>query len=317
MLAEAQSMILLVTHDRALIAALEPVFAGYGAQTTIADGWATTSSIADILPSLLLVDAELPESEIERILFSVRDASRTRRCRVVLLSDSVTDTWSRGLADGTIDDLVPRSPWNPHWHARLGYVLRAPERLSKLGRWRDASQFYEQVDPLTGLFNRSALLAALFRETDRVQRSQHALSVALFEIDDFEHWTVRFSSNQCNELLQTVAQRVGNMLRSYDAFGRSGDHEYLLILPGCSAINAGLLAERLLAEVFSVPVSIDGESIRLSACFGLASSDGRSPIVVLREAEEALQRARQAGPESIRAFAKSRDAEIEPIEFLL
>jgi GGDEF domain-containing protein len=64
-------------------------------------------------------------------------------------------------------------------------------------------------------------------------------------------------------------------LRSYDTFGRTGEHEFLLILPGCSAINSNLLAERLRAEVFSTPISVDGESLRLSACFGIASSEGR------------------------------------------
>lgn len=105
-------------------------------------------------------------------------------------------------------------------------------------------------------------------------------------------------------------------MRSYDTFGRTGEHEFLLILPGCSAINSNLLAERLRAEVFSTPISVDGESLRLSACFGIASSEGRSPVVVLQEAESALCRAQEAGPESIWTFTHALNAEIEPIEFL-
>jgi diguanylate cyclase (GGDEF)-like protein len=95
-----------------------------------------------------------------------------------------------------------------------------------------------QLDPLTGLLTRPALLATLFRETDRVQRSKHPLSLAQFSIDDFEHWTARLTKLQCDALLKSVAERVGRLLRSYDTFGRTGDHEFLLILPGCSAINS-------------------------------------------------------------------------------
>jgi len=172
---------------------------------------------------------------------------------------------------------------------------------------------HSQLDPLTGLLTRPALLATLFRETDRVQRSKHPLSLALFSIADFKHWTARLTKLQCDALLKSIAERVGRQLRSYDTFGHTGDHEFLLLLPGCSAINSNLLAERLRAEVFSMPVNVDGESLRLSACFGIASSEGRSPMVVLREAELALRRAQEVGPGSIRTFTHAFNAEIEPI----
>ena len=74
-------------------------------------------------------------------------------------------------------------------------------------------------------------------------------------------------------------------MRSYDVLGRPGMDEFLVVLPGCSATNAMMLAERLRMDVFSLPFHVAGESIRLSACFGLASSIGRSPVVVLREGE--------------------------------
>ena len=59
-----------------------------------------------------------------------------------------------------------------------------------------------------------------------------------------------------------------------------------------------MLAERIRLEVFSAPFSWAGQPIRLSACFGIAASQGRSPIVVLREAAKLYSRER-AGPETI------------------
>jgi len=173
-----------------------------------------------------------------------------------------------------------------------------------------------QLDPLTGLMTRPALLDTLFRETDRVQRSRQPLSLILLGIDDFEHWKSRLTRPQCDALICAVAERVGRMLRSYDALGRTGECEFLLIVPGCSMQNANLLAERLRAEVFSTPVTAGDDSLRLSACFGIASSEGRSPVVVLQEAESALRCAQKAGPESIRTFAHASHTEDEPVEFL-
>jgi hypothetical protein len=61
------------------------------------------------------------------------------------------------------------------------------------------------------------------------------------------------------------------------------------------------LAERLRIDLFAERVRIAGQQIQLSACFAVASSNNRSPIVVLREMEAALQSARANGPWAILA----------------
>jgi diguanylate cyclase (GGDEF)-like protein len=117
-------------------------------------------------------------------------------------------------------------------------------------------------------------------------------------------------------LLCRVVSRAARLLRSYDLLGRPGMDEFLIALPGCDTANAGMLAERLRVEVFASPFRVEGESIRLSACFGVASSHGRSPVVVLREAEQALQWAKAEGPESIQFFGDSAQPAAAPVAFL-
>jgi len=68
--------------------------------------------------------------------------------------------------------------------------------------------------------------------------------------------------------------------------------------------------------VFATPFRVGGEAIRLSACFGIATSQGRSAVVVLREAETALGWARTAGPESIQCFGDSPQTDAGPVAFL-
>jgi two-component system, cell cycle response regulator len=138
----------------------------------------------------------------------------------------------------------------------------------------------------------------------------------LFDIDDFGHWNSRLGANACDELLCQIVARTTRLLRSYDLLGRPGKDEFLVVLPGCVTENAMMLAERLRMDVFSVPFHVAGESIRLSACFGVATSNGRSPVVVLREAEQALGQAKAAGPESIECFADSLQTYPEPVTFL-
>jgi diguanylate cyclase (GGDEF)-like protein len=166
---------------------------------------------------------------------------------------------------------------------------------------RDASRRNLQMDHLTGIYNRETLMAVLFRETDRVQRMKSSLSMILFDIDDFGHWNSRLGAEVCDDLLREVTARTSRILRSYDVFGRPGKDEFLVALPGCTQAHAAMMAERL-RGIFSAPFQVGGNAVRLSACFGIADSLGRSPVVVLREAEQALAGAQAAGPETIHWF---------------
>jgi diguanylate cyclase (GGDEF)-like protein len=160
----------------------------------------------------------------------------------------------------------------------------------------------DPIDRLTGVYHREALLGMLFRESDRAQRTKSPLGLILFDIDDFGHWNTRLGAAACDKLLREVAERTAPFLRSYDLLGRAGKDEFLVGLPGCDAVLAAGLARRLCHSIFSVPFRVEGKSIRLSACFGIAACLGRSPLVVLREAEQALEAAKDAGPESIQCF---------------
>jgi diguanylate cyclase (GGDEF)-like protein len=250
------------------------------------------------------------------LLAALRAEMEGKRFPIVLISDTVTQEWIDRLAEGVIDDLILRTDETAYWRFRLDMVLRTDRVARELESLRELAALNAQLDRLTGVFNRDGLLDLLFRETDRVQRQNGSLCLILFDIDDFGHWNSRLGADACDELLCHVVTRTTRLLRSYDVLGRPGMDEFLVALPGCGMNNALMLAERLRMDVFSVPFHVAGESIRLSACFGLAASNGRSPVVVLREAEQALQRARAAGPESIECFGESQQEFPEPVKFL-
>lgn len=322
--------LLLGSHEPALLAAVEPILASAGNRVKVvlsADA-ALEAMTAHDLPSLALLDTALPGMAIDELLTAVRAEFSVTALPIVLISDTAADASMGWLHQGLIQDVIPRVANGAYWQIRVEQELRHSEMRRELSASRETAALEAERDRLTGVYNREALLAMLFRETDRAQRMDTSLCLALFDIDDFGHWNSRLGTEACDELLRQVALRTGRLLRSYDLLGRMGKDEFLVVLPGCSPENAMMLAERLRADIFSRPFRVHtnsiradsirsdsirsdssrGDSIRLSACFGIAVSRGRSPVVVLREAEQALGTARQTGPEMIQCFGETARA---------
>lgn len=318
MLVNTPPTFLLASPEPALLAALEPVLLAAGARVEIvlSAQAALARLIAPNPPGLALLDVNLPGMEMGQLLAAAQAEANGKGLPIVLISDTVTPEWTDRLAEGMIDDLIPRDAAPAYWRLRLDLVLRTHRLARELDTLREAAAQNAQLDRLTGTYNREAILAMLFRETDRVQRMKSSLCLVLFDIDDFGHWNSRLGVDACDELLCQVVGRTTRLLRSYDLLGRPGMDEFLVALPGCSNMNAVMLAERLRLDVFSAPYRVRGESIRLSACFGIAWSHGRSPVVVLREAEQALQRAKAIGPETIQCFGDAQIPSPAPVTLL-
>lgn len=318
MLANEPAIYLLASPDPAFLAVAEAALAATGArvEVVLSAEAARAAMVAPHPPALALLDLTLPGMEMERLLAAARAEATGRRFPIILLTDTVTDEWTERLAEGIIDDLMPRVLDPGFLRLRVDSVLRNHRRSRELELLREAAALNAQMDHLTGVFNRETMLSMLFRETDRVQRMKSSLCLILFDIDDFGHWNSRLGSDLCDELLCQVVSRTTRLLRSYDLLGRAGKDEFLIALPGCSSVNAVLLAERLRVDVFCEPFRVSGEAIRMSACFGIAASLGRSPVVVLREAEQALQQAKESGPESIECAGDFPQPSAAPVSFL-
>jgi diguanylate cyclase (GGDEF)-like protein len=318
MSAHAQPAFLFASTDTELLIAIEPTLLTAGARVDIVlSAQAALASISGPrAPSLILLDAQLPGMPVGQLLAAIRAEAESARLPVVLITDTVTQEWIDRFAEGAVDDLVLRSAESSYWQLRLDLVLRNQRMAHELETLRDVALHNAQLDHLTGVYNRETLLSIMFRETDRVQRSHSAMCLVLFDIDDFGHWNSRLGVDACDELLCQVASRTAALLRSYDVLGRPGMDAFLVALPSCAPASAMSLTERLRAEVFSEPFRVAGEAIRLSACFGIAVSHGRSPVVVLREAEKALEWAKAAGPESIQCFGSPPQPLPSPVTFL-
>lgn len=313
MLPHSHPVVLLASADQRLTAELERLLpALHLSLTTVADSRhlasaleAATQSLAEGTQGLLLLDGRLPEVANCRLLAQFSEPAIRRGWALALIATEVSDEWIERLREGIIDDIVPREADAPAWKTHLSLIQRGHTLFRELEELREASLQKVQRDTLTGALNRDTLLTILFRETDRIQRQQGSLALIGVDLDNLRRHNQEHGREAGDQLLRETVRRISRILRTYDALGRISSDEFLLVLPGCSTVNAVMLAERLRNEVFgepfwvrrapshNAPAAAKGEvaEVRLSASYGIVLSHGRSPVVVMREVELLLQEA--------------------------
>jgi diguanylate cyclase (GGDEF)-like protein len=157
-------------------------------------------------------------------------------------------------------------------------------------------------DGLTGCFNRTHALDVIDTELRRARRSQAPVSLILFDLDRFKEINDR-SGHLCGDaVLAAVGSKMREVLRGSDLKCRYGGEEFLVLLPETPIEGAKRVAETLRRELAEMPVNWKGESIAVTASFGVtvalpAEIDGKA---LIGRADAALYRAKDQGRNCVR-----------------
>jgi diguanylate cyclase (GGDEF)-like protein len=165
-------------------------------------------------------------------------------------------------------------------------------------------------DRLTGVANRSALLAALFAEVERAARYERPLSVAFVDIDHFKAVNDSYGHAAGDVVLRGVAQTLGANLRASDMIGRYGGEEFMLILTETGVEEGAILVEKLRNLVQREHFAVDGNpDLSVTISIGIAGGSGallRAETLV-RDADAAMYSAKSLGRNQTYIFAEPDD----------
>jgi diguanylate cyclase (GGDEF)-like protein len=148
-------------------------------------------------------------------------------------------------------------------------------------------------DGLTGLWNRDRLLEEIDRFLhERRRRDDDGGSLLFVDLDGFKAVNDTFGHAAGDELLRAAAQAIAGRVRYSDTVARIGGDEFAVLLPGATAAQAMLVAEKIDAAVAAVwPPGLRG-----GASIGIAPVDpgGRSAAQVLAAADREMYAAKRA-----------------------
>ncbi|HZU59495.1 MAG TPA: diguanylate cyclase, partial [Solirubrobacteraceae bacterium] len=149
------------------------------------------------------------------------------------------------------------------------------------------------VDELTGALNARAFRSRLVDEVSRTRRSQRPLSLAILALDDFTAIEAAHGFASGDELLLTTARQIMDSLRRHDVVGRTGAHEFGMLLPETASAGAQIVMERILSELEQAGT---GAMSAAHASAGVADwSAVNSPEELMAAARKAAAQAQRAG----------------------
>ncbi|MHB1358962.1 MAG: bifunctional diguanylate cyclase/phosphodiesterase [Rhodocyclaceae bacterium] len=179
-------------------------------------------------------------------------------------------------------------------------LVRDQERIRQLA-WYDS---------LTGLPNRALLQDRLGVATAGALRDKETLATLFLDLDQFKNINDSLGHAIGDRLLQQVALRIADCVRTSDTVARLGGDEFVIIMPNIRApADAAFLAEKILAAV-ARPYVIDGHELYITPSIGIAicPEDGCDFESLIQHADAAMYLAKEHGRNNYQYFTAALNA---------
>jgi diguanylate cyclase (GGDEF)-like protein/PAS domain S-box-containing protein len=169
--------------------------------------------------------------------------------------------------------------------------------ISDRKRAEEQIEFQAYHDPLTQLPNRRLFVERLEMSLLSAKRVRSNVAVLFIDVDRFKTINDTLGHNVADALLVEIAQRLRTCVRQTDTVARYGGDEFTIILPDLhQPEDAAQVAEKILERI-AEPILAGETSIEISVSIGIAVHpyDGSDIDTLLRNADDAMYRAKQAG----------------------
>jgi two-component system cell cycle response regulator len=221
----------------------------------------------------------------------------------------------QGLEAGA-DDYLSKPLDRDELEMRLASALRVTELYRRLAFQNEELEklnrmLFEQSrqDVLTSLGNRLRLTEDLQSLQSRAERYGHTYAVVVCDVDFFKAYNDTYGHLAGDEVLKRVADMISENIRGGDLAYRYGGEEFLITLPEQSLESAVSTADRLLRAVENllIPHEKNPPGV-VTISLGVAALLAGKPMSaddLLKEADEALYRAKESGRNRVVSYEAS------------
>jgi diguanylate cyclase (GGDEF)-like protein len=311
------SRILIADDDRISCRLLSGLLAKWGYTTQIVfNGSDALSELQKPdAPQLAILDWMMPGLDGIEVIKKIRASHGNAYVYALLLtSKEEKENKVEGLEAGA-DDFLKK----PFDAAELRARLRIGDRILDLERRLmsalESAEYKATHDFLSGIYNRAAITAMLDREAARCKRSKQEMSVLMVDVDRFKSINDTYGHPAGDEVIKQVTARISSILRTYDAVGRLGGEEFLILTPNCSTSEAMGVAERLRQSIAGEKMVCGALAIPVTVSVGVSAVNQDNPDAkrAIETADLALYAAKHNGRNRVECYVTPEPAAAAPL----
>lgn len=190
---------------------------------------------------------------------------------------------------------------------RITEVVSVSRDVSERRRAEEQIEYQAYHDALTALPNRLLFRDRLTIALAHAKRQSKSLAVMFLDLDRFKDVNDTLGHSLGDELLRQVAGILEKQLREGDTIARMGGDEFTILLEDIGSAEDAAKAARKLLDALLQPIHVEAHELFVTASIGIAlfPEDGDSAELLLKNADTAMYRAKEAGRNSYRLCTRA------------
>jgi diguanylate cyclase (GGDEF)-like protein len=299
--------VLVIEADLQARKSLSETLDGWGYQVELTEDGAKALAVLqkEMGPRLLLMGSLVEADTARQLCRQIRELGERPYIYVVMLAPKGQSQQILESMEAGADDYLTVPFDSLELKARLRAGKRILDLREELERAQATIGYQAYHDPLTGLWNRGAILDALRRELARVRREHTPVGLIMASIDGLKGINESYGHMAGDAVIRTTARHLRASLRPYDALGRFGGEAFLMIVTGCDSRSAVKQAERFQDALKGIKVDISQwgkftqgkeTALVIEHSFGVISGTGENESdALVQSVEAALRKAKKEG----------------------
>ncbi len=187
--------------------------------------------------------------------------------------------------------------WSSYPDVKQQQIFSAVRDITSHKQMEEKLRQLATTDPLTGTSNRRHFIERATTELKRSRRYDSQMAVIMLDIDYFKEVNDRYGHIIGDEVLKQLVACCHRELRTSDIFGRFGGEEFAIVLVETNLAATKQTCQRLIEKISELKIRTPQGpvSITVSLGFTMLTADDISIDSLLKRADDALYKAKNAG----------------------
>ncbi len=192
-------------------------------------------------------------------------------------------------------------------------LLLIGQNISEIRHTQDQLHYLAHFDALTGTANRRLFEDRCEQAIQSAIRHKHHVALIALDIDHFKRINDTLGHDAGDEFLVTLAARLKNCVRREDTIARLGGDEFAVLLTNIAGQEGAETVARNILDTITQPIQLQNSELIITSSIGitLCPNDGTHYPDLLKNADMAMYRAKNAGRNNIQFYSPEMNEEMQ------